>query len=63
MSLGLLAYSFYQAYRDDATCAADGCHLPTSLRRRRLTLWYVTIVVVGLLSVNWWASWLIYWSL
>ena len=63
MSVGLLAYSFYQAYRRDASCAADGCDVPTSRRRRRITLWCVTIVVIGLLSVNWWASWLIYWSL
>jgi hypothetical protein len=63
MSLSLLAYSFYQAYRSDAACAADGCDLTVSLRRRRITLWCVTIVVLGLLSVNWWASWLIYWSL
>ena len=63
VSLGLLAYSFYQAYRRDATCAADGCDVPTSVRRRRIALWFVSIVVVGFLTVNWWASWLIYWSL
>ena len=63
VSVGLLAFSFYQAYRPDATCAGDGCDVPTSLRRRRITLWLVTLVVGGLLTVNWWASWLIYWSL
>lgn len=62
-SLGLLVYSFYQAYRRDATCDADGCDVAMSLRRRRITLWFVTTVVVGLLSANWWASWLIYWTL
>jgi len=34
LSLSSLAYSFYQAYRPGATCAAD-----------------------------WWANWVIYWSL
>ena len=63
VSVVLLAYSFYQAYRRDATCSADGCDLPTSARRRRITLWAVTLVVVGLLTLNEWASWLIYWSL
>ena len=63
VSVVLLAYSFYQAYRRDATCSADGCDLPTSARRRRITLWAVTLVVVGLLTLNGWASWLIYWSL
>ena len=63
VSLGLLAYSFYQAYRRDATCTTDGCDLPTSLRRRRITLWCVTVAVVGLLTATWWTSWVIYWSL
>ena len=63
ISVGLLAYSFYQAYRPDATCSTDGCDMPTSMRRRRMTLWVVTFVVVGFLTVNWWASWLIYWTL
>lgn len=63
VSLGLLAYSFYQAYRRDATCGADECDVPRSVRRRRITIWFVSIVVMGFLTVNWWASWLIYWSL
>ena len=63
VSLGLLTYSFYQAYRRDATCAADGCDVPTSVRRRRITLWFVSIVTIGFLTANWWATWLIYWSL
>ncbi|HEX6464117.1 MAG TPA: mercuric transporter MerT family protein [Vicinamibacterales bacterium] len=62
-SLGLLAYSFYQAYRRDATCVGDGCRLPASVRRRRTTVWFVSAVVVCLLTANWWASWLIYWTL
>jgi len=63
VSVVLLAYSFYQAYRRDAMCSANGCDLPTSARRRHITVWAVTLVVVGLLTVNWWASWLIYWTL
>jgi mercuric ion transport protein len=63
LSLGLLAYSFYQAYRRDPTCALDGCELPRSARRRRITVWVVAAAVIGLLTVTWWASWLIYWTL
>ena len=63
VSLGLLAYSFYQAYRRDATCDTDGCDLRTSLRRRRITVWLTTVVVLALLSMNWWASSVIYWTL
>ena len=62
-SVTLLAYSFYQAYRPDPTCAADSCDVPASVRRRRLALWVVTVPVVALLTASWWANWLIYWSL
>jgi hypothetical protein len=63
ISVGLLAYSFYQTYRRDPSCAADGCDVPTVIRRRRIVLWVVAVAVAVLLTVNWWASWLIYWSL
>ena len=63
VTVSLLAYSFYQAYRRNPMCAADGCELPTSVRRRRITVWLVTVVVVGLLTMNWWASWVMYWTL
>ena len=62
-SVGLLTYSFYQGYRRDGTCAAGGCDVPMAVRRRRITLWFVSVVVVAFLTMNWWASWLIYWSL
>ena len=63
ISIGLLAYSFHQAYRRDPTCDADGCDVPRAIRRRRITVWVVTVGVLALLSMNWWASWLIYWTL
>ena len=62
LSLSSLAYSFYQAYRTGATCSADGCHVPTALRRRRLVLWLVAFAVVAMLTANLWANWVIYWS-
>src|SRR5258707_12985110 len=62
-SLGLLAYSFYQTYRPDPTCAGDRCDVPTSVRRRRVLLWVVTVAVVALVTSSWWANWLIYWTL
>ena len=63
LSLSSLAYSFYQAYRPGARCAADECDVPTALRRRRLLLWVVTIAVIAMLTATWWANWVIYWSL
>jgi len=62
-SLGLLAYSFYQAYRPAPTCIGDRCEVRTSARRRRIVLWVVTVPVVALLTASWWANWLIYWTL
>ena len=63
ISVSLLAYAFYQAYRREPACADEGCALSASVRRRRKTVWLVMLVVVGFLTVNWWASWLIYWTL
>jgi len=62
-SLGLLGYAFYQAYRRDPACPAGACDRPSSLRRRRIVLWIVSAVVVALLTAEWWANWVIYWSL
>jgi len=63
LSLSSLGYSFYQAYRPGATCSAETCDVPTALRRRRRVLWAVTLAVVVMLTANWWANWVIYWSL
>lgn len=63
LSLGMLGYAFYQAYRPNALCAADRCDEPTSVRRRRIVLWIVTIAVVALLTASRWANWVIYWAL
>ena len=60
LSLSALAYSYYQAYRPGATCSADGCDVPTTLRRRRVVFWVVTFAVIAMLTANWWASWAIY---
>ena len=63
LSLASLAFSFYQAYQPGATCSGDTCDLPRALRRRRLVLWVVTFAVLAMLTANWWANWVIYWSL
>ncbi len=63
LSLSALAYSFYQAYRPGVTCSAEGCDVSTALRRRRLVLWVVAFAVIAMLTANWWAHWVIYWSL
>jgi hypothetical protein len=63
-SIGLLSYSFYQAYRPNAVvCVGERCDVPRSLRYRRIALWLVTAIVCVLLTAPWWANWVIYWTL
>ena len=64
LSIGLLGYAFYQAYRPDAVvCVGENCVVPTALRHRRLALWVVAVGVALLLTAPWWANWVIYWTL
>src|SRR5262245_14229392 len=63
LSLAMLAYAFYHAYRPDPPCASKQCDDPSSLRIRRAVLWVVAVVVIVFLTASWWANWVIYWSL
>ncbi len=64
LSVGSLGYAFYQAYRPGAVvCVGESCDVSTSLRYRRLTLWFMTVIVALLLTSSWWANWVIYWTL
>jgi mercuric ion transport protein len=64
LSVGLLAYAFYQAYRPNAVvCVGGECRSVVEQRPRRLALWVVAVMVALLLSAVWWANWIIYWSL
>jgi hypothetical protein len=63
LSLALVGYASYQAYRRDGSCAANSCTVRTVIRRRRVVLWAVWALVLALLTVSWWASWVIYWTL
>ena len=63
LSIALLAYSFYQAYRPDPTCAGERCEIPRSVRYRRIMVWLVAAAVVLLVTASWWADWVIFWTL
>jgi mercuric ion transport protein len=64
VSLALLAYAFYQAYRPGAvSCVGEHCDMTSSTRYRRVALWLVTVVVCLLLTAAWWANWAIYLTL
>lgn len=64
VSVSLLAYAFYNTYRDAPAPCAEGACPPSSGRRpRRVAVWIVAIVVGLLLSASWWLNWIIYWTL
>jgi hypothetical protein len=62
-SVALLAYSFFEAYRPDPTCATDQCDIPRSVRRRRIMVWAVALLVTMSLTASWWADRVIFWTL
>jgi mercuric ion transport protein len=64
LSLALLGYALYQAYRPGAVvCVGERCDAPSPLHYRRLTVWIMAVIVVLLLTASWWADWVIYWTL
>ena len=63
LSMASLAYSFYEAYRPDPTCAGDSCEEPASRRGRRVMVWVVAGFVAPFLTAPWWADSVIYWTL
>ena len=63
LSLTLLGYAFVQAYRRTPVCATDVCAASKIVRRRRIVLWISAAMVVALLTAQWWANWVIYWTL
>ena len=64
LSIALLGYAFYQAYRPDAmVCVGETYDVSTAVRYRRLGLWLATAGVALLLTAPWWANWAIYWTL
>lgn len=59
-----LVAGFYQAYRPAAPCGPDSeCQIPVSRTRQRVILWLSALLVLGLLTVQSWSSWVIYWTL
>ncbi len=62
-ALLLLGSAFYSAYRRPACPTGDACELGFSRRRLRVVLWVTAAFTVAMLTVDRWASWVIYWSL
>lgn len=63
ISVGLLGYAFYATYSRNAACASGSCRAAAPRRARRVVVWVVAALVALLLTVSWWANWVIYWTL
>jgi mercuric ion transport protein len=56
----LLGFAFYRAYRPVIECAPDvACAVPASRRRTRLVLWLVTVAALALMAFPYYVSWLV----
>ena len=56
LTLLFLGFAFYRLYLAAPVCRPEsGCGNPRSLGRRRLAFWIVTVVVLGLIAVPWFA--------
>ena len=68
LTLGLLGFAFYRAYRPGAAdCSAgagpaESCAVPDGTHRRWM-LWAASLIALSLLTLPSWSSWLIYWTL
>jgi hypothetical protein len=63
ISLVSLVYSFCGAYRRDPSCAVGICDVPRAVRYRRVIVWIVAVLVLVCVTAQWWANWIIYWTL
>lgn len=55
----LLGFAFYRAYRPVKCEPGETCAVPASRRRHRIVLWIVAIVALALLAFPYYASWLL----
>jgi mercuric ion transport protein len=62
-ALLLLGGAFHHAYRKPACGPGEICALDSNRRRQRLVVWTIGAVTVAMLTVDRWASRVIYWFL
>jgi mercuric ion transport protein len=56
LTLLFLGLAFYRLYLVRPACSPESaCGNPRSLRRRRVAFWIVTVLVLGLIAVPWFA--------
>ncbi len=54
----LLGFAFYQAYRPVECAPGEACAVPAGRRRHRILLWVVAVVALTLIAFPYYASWL-----
>ncbi len=65
LTLALLGFAFYQAYKPCGESCEDGaaCATPRGRRRQRILVWIITAFALVLATSPYWSSWLVYLSL
>jgi hypothetical protein len=61
LSLLCLGVAFYQAYRPQA-CGEGNCPATPNRRGQRFLVWFMAFFIGTLLTIQYWSSWLIYWT-
>ena len=62
LSVVCLGVAFYQAYRPQP-CGEESCSTSTTRRGQRFLVWFMAAIIATLLTIQYWSSWLIYWTL
>ena len=61
LSLVCLGVAFYQAYRPQP-CGEGSCDQTRNRRGQRFLVWFMAVSIGTLLTIQYWSSWLIYWT-
>ncbi len=56
LTVPLLGFAFYQAYKPIDCAPGQACAVPASRRRSRIVLWIVAVVAVALMAFPYYAS-------
>ena len=59
LTVGMLGFAFYQAYKPQECEPGDACAVPTNRRRNRILLWVVAIVALVLMAFPYYATYLV----
>lgn len=59
LTVALLGFALYQAYKPQHCEPGEACALPQSRRRSRIVLWVVSVIAALLLAFPYYISWLV----